>query len=109
MRLSRPIYFAGTFKNANAGGRVESQPETEAERHREHPLSNGHAGHDVIAQMRRKVGHSAPEAGRTETATLARERDEPASTATVADNAEKPMGRDAALEECLDFVDHESW
>jgi hypothetical protein len=59
--------------------------------------------------MRREVGHSAPEAGRTEPATLARERDEPATTATVADNPEKPMGQDAALQECLDFVDYEWW
>jgi hypothetical protein len=59
--------------------------------------------------MRGEVGHATAKAGRTKSPAFARERDEPTRAATVASDAKKSMSQDAALEECFDFVDHESW
>ena len=69
---------------------------------------HGDLGHDSFAKVRREVAHAAAEARRTEAAALARKCNEAALPAAVASDADEPVGQDAAPEERLDLVDHES-
>jgi hypothetical protein len=88
--------------------RVERHAEPEAERNGQHPLPHGHVRHHVIAEVRGEVGHAAAEARQAEAAALAGERDEAALPATVAGDPDEPVSQNPALEERLDFIDHEA-
>lgn len=77
---------------------VECDEEANGEGKGEHPLSNWGVGEDVIDEMGGGVRHTSRATGRTESASLARERHEQVVATVAAPKAREAMSEDTALE-----------
>jgi len=79
-------------------------------RHREHPLSHGHVGQDVVDEMRRRPAHASGRARGARAPALARVRDDDLLVTDPARDATKSVRQDAAAQIAtkllLDVVGH---
>ena len=76
-------------------------------REREHPLSYGNVGEDVVDEMRGAFGHAPPATTRTEPAPFTGERHEPLGRAVPATEPREAPGQEATPQERPELVFHE--
>ena len=73
---STKVLVASLLRAMGAQAPVEAHRVAQSPRERADPLTNGHLGQDLVAQVRREVAHAPPEARRAESSPFTRERDE---------------------------------
>ena len=83
------------------------EPMSQGKGDRQYPLTDRHLRKDMIHQVRRRVGHAPPAAGRTKTPAFAGIRHEPVQSTGIAVHPQKPKGQDVTLQERMQFSFHE--